>query len=223
MARPAVGSSCARALSAPVERPFRRRGGRLRRQCGQAPRGPPRGHPRTPRALAAEIHGFRMEADRFSRHEPVGGKTEDAPSLLKASGDLNVRDDPRGRRPRARPARRLNDGRPSRNAERSAACSADGSLGKPDLSRSVPRDRNYGSVFMKKHFAPLHSSSNGHASCVSCLGSSAACATSVLAWFETRSAPCPGPPVTGIHQMNFHTASSDAQCIFRMSKKPRRG
>ena len=49
-----------------------------------------------------------MEADRFSGHEPVGGKTEDAPSLLEAAGDLNVRDDPR-----ARTALRLNDGRPS--------------------------------------------------------------------------------------------------------------
>ena len=38
-----------------------------------------------------------MEADRFSGHEPVGGKTEDAPSLLEAAGDLNVRDDPRAR------------------------------------------------------------------------------------------------------------------------------
>jgi len=52
----------------------------------------------------------------------------------------------------ARTARRLNDGRPSRNAGRSAARSADGSLRKPDVSRSVPRDRNYGSVFMKEHF-----------------------------------------------------------------------
>ncbi len=142
---------------------------------------------------------------------------------LEAAGDLNVRDDPRGRLPRARTARHLNEGRPSRNAERSAARSADGSLRKPDLSRSVPRDRNYGSVFMKKHFTSLHSSSNGHGSCVSCLGSLAAYATRVLAWFVTRSAPCPGLPVTGIHQMNFHTASSDAQRIFRMSKKPRRG
>jgi hypothetical protein len=51
---------------------------------------------------AAEIHGFRMEADRFSGHEPVGGKTENAPSLLEAAGDLNVRDDPRGMQSEAR-------------------------------------------------------------------------------------------------------------------------
>ena len=146
------------------------------RRCGQAPRG----QPRTPRALAAEIHGFRIEADRFSGHEPVGGMTEDTPSLLacishhptvkardtpamtslrllavldvlsstparakrraprpdgplthfasprdekcrlEAVGDLNVRDDPRGLLPRARTARRLNDGRPSRGMQSEA-------------------------------------------------------------------------------------------------------
>lgn len=61
-----------------------------------------------------------MEADRFSGHEPVGGITEDAPSLLEAVGDLNVRDDPRGRLQRARTARRLNDGRPSRGMQSEA-------------------------------------------------------------------------------------------------------